>query len=69
MEMGGEGGDRGGGQVIAIASSLVGGALDAVEMVVVSSYGHGERVGGDVCDGVVGGLEEHQRRLVFSMGG
>ena len=65
----GEGeGDRGGGQVIAIASSLVGGALDAVEMVVVSSYGYGERVGEDVCDGVVG-LEEHQRRLVFSMGG
>ena len=66
--MGEEGGDRGGGQVIAITSFLVGGALDAVEMVVVSSYGHGERVGGDVCNGVVG-LEEHQRRLVFSMGG
>ena len=66
--MGGEGGDRGGGQVIAIASFLVGGALDAVEMVVVSSYGYDERVGEDVCDGVVG-LEEHQRRLFFSMGG
>jgi len=68
MEMGEEGGDRGGGQVIAIASSLVGGALDAVEMAVVSSYGYGERVGVDVCDGVVG-LEEHQRRLCLSMGG
>ena len=66
--MGEGGGDRGGGQVIAIASSLVGGVLDALEMVVVSSYGHGERVGGDVCDGVVG-LEEHQHRSFFSMGG
>ena len=66
--MGEGGGDRGDGQVIAIASSLVGGVVNAVEKVVVSAHSRGGRVDGGICDGVVG-LGEHQRRSFFSMGG
>jgi hypothetical protein len=68
--MGEGGGDRGDGQVIAIASFLVEGGMNAVEMVVVSfhdlGWPHdlGWRVGGDGCDGVMG-LGEHQRRSLF----
>lgn len=57
-------GDQGDGQVIAIASSHVGGVVDAVEMVVVSSHARDGRVGGDVCDEVVE-LGGHQRRSFF----
>ena len=65
--MGKGGGDQGGGQVIAIASSLVGDVGDVVEMVVLSSYGRDGRVDGDVCDGVVE-HREHQHRSFSSMG-
>ena len=62
--MGRGGGDRGDGQVIAITSSHVGGVVDAVKMVVVSSHTLDGRVGGDVCDEVVE-LGGRQRRSFF----
>ena len=65
--MGEEGGDQGGGQVIAIANSLVGGVGNVVEMVVVSPHSRDGRVDEDVCDGVVE-HRELQRRSFFSMG-
>ena len=65
--MGEEVGDQGGGQVIAIANSLVGGVGNVVEMVEVSSRSRGAQFDGDACDGVVE-HKEHQHRSFFSMG-